>query len=144
LLKPNGILYISFPNIESWQAKRFKGNWLHLDPPRHLHFPSIGSLTHFLRTNKLNLIFRNDFHPEYNPFGFQQSYLNKIFSKRELCYEALKGNWTYAADYPQWKIQLSILLVKATYPIFFTADAIANLFSAGATVNLIFRKSENE
>ena len=38
ILKPGGHLVISFPNIDSFQSRFFKGNWFHLDPPRHLFF----------------------------------------------------------------------------------------------------------
>ena len=40
ILKPSGYLFLSMPNIESIQSGLFKGNWLHLDPPRHLFYLS--------------------------------------------------------------------------------------------------------
>ena len=36
LLKPNGHCIIGVPNFESFNAKRFKDKWYHLDCPRHL------------------------------------------------------------------------------------------------------------
>lgn len=38
IIKKDGILVISFPNINSLQSKIFKWRWFHLDPPRHLFF----------------------------------------------------------------------------------------------------------
>ena len=38
ILKKDGILMMSFPNIDSFQSRIFKGKWLHIDPPRHLFF----------------------------------------------------------------------------------------------------------
>jgi SAM-dependent methyltransferase len=36
LLKPNGHCIIGVPNFDSFNAKRFKDKWYHLDCPRHL------------------------------------------------------------------------------------------------------------
>jgi SAM-dependent methyltransferase len=36
ILKPGGVLFIEMPNIDSYSSKKFKRNWLDLDPPRHL------------------------------------------------------------------------------------------------------------
>ena len=38
-LKPDGLLVIEVPNIESWQAALAEEDWMHLDVPRHIqHF----------------------------------------------------------------------------------------------------------
>jgi 2-polyprenyl-3-methyl-5-hydroxy-6-metoxy-1,4-benzoquinol methylase len=37
ILKPGAHLVIVTPNSGSWGHHRFKANWMHLDPPRHLH-----------------------------------------------------------------------------------------------------------
>lgn len=39
LLKPNGLLFITVPNISSWEFKIFGRKWHNLDPPRHICFP---------------------------------------------------------------------------------------------------------
>lgn len=36
LLKPGGWLWIETPNLNSQDHARYRANWLHLDPPRHL------------------------------------------------------------------------------------------------------------
>jgi len=36
LLKPNGILYLDTPNIDSYGAKKFGKNWRGIEAPRHL------------------------------------------------------------------------------------------------------------
>jgi SAM-dependent methyltransferase len=39
LLKDDGVLIIAVPNINSWDAKKYKGKWAAYDVPRHLcHF----------------------------------------------------------------------------------------------------------
>jgi 2-polyprenyl-3-methyl-5-hydroxy-6-metoxy-1,4-benzoquinol methylase len=37
ILRPDGKLVIITPNTASWGHAWFRSNWLHLDPPRHLH-----------------------------------------------------------------------------------------------------------
>lgn len=44
ILKPNGVLLIFTPNIESHGHRRFKSCWFALDPPRHLYLFSRSSL----------------------------------------------------------------------------------------------------
>ena len=44
LLKPGGRLVLLTPNIRSFGHRRFGRDWLHLDPPRHLHLFSTTSL----------------------------------------------------------------------------------------------------
>jgi|688.fasta_scaffold162093_1 2-polyprenyl-3-methyl-5-hydroxy-6-metoxy-1,4-benzoquinol methylase len=46
LLKPGGYLVVTTPNVNSWGHKQFEENWLHLDPPRHLHLFSQNTLRH--------------------------------------------------------------------------------------------------
>ena len=44
ILKPGGSAVFITPNIESFGHRAFKQNWLHLDPPRHLHLFTVASL----------------------------------------------------------------------------------------------------
>jgi SAM-dependent methyltransferase len=38
-LRPGGLVLVSVPNFGSWQSRRFRGCWYHLDVPRHrTHF----------------------------------------------------------------------------------------------------------
>jgi SAM-dependent methyltransferase len=42
-LAPGGLLAVTVPNFGSWQARRFKDRWFHLDLPRHrTHFTRDG------------------------------------------------------------------------------------------------------
>jgi SAM-dependent methyltransferase len=42
-LRPGGLALITVPNFGSWQRRRFRGRWYHLDLPRHrTHFTSRG------------------------------------------------------------------------------------------------------
>jgi SAM-dependent methyltransferase len=35
LTRPGGLLLVTLPNFGSWQARRFRADWFHLDLPRH-------------------------------------------------------------------------------------------------------------
>jgi SAM-dependent methyltransferase len=42
-LAPGGVVAITVPNFGSWQARRFRDRWFHLDLPRHrTHFARAG------------------------------------------------------------------------------------------------------
>ncbi|OQA31144.1 MAG: hypothetical protein BWY57_02489 [Betaproteobacteria bacterium ADurb.Bin341] len=45
LLRPGGVLIILTPNTKSLGHRWFKHNWLHLDPPRHLHLFNCSNLS---------------------------------------------------------------------------------------------------
>lgn len=44
VLKPDGLLMLRTPNVESWEARLFRGCWYGVDAPRHLHLFSPGTL----------------------------------------------------------------------------------------------------
>ncbi len=49
LLKQGGWLGISIPNISSWEARRARAGWFHLDPPYHECLPSLRALEDIIR-----------------------------------------------------------------------------------------------
>ena len=38
VLKPGGVLLIAIPNIDCYESRVMRENWVHLDAPRHLYF----------------------------------------------------------------------------------------------------------
>lgn len=49
ILKPHGRLILATPNAGSWFHRRFRQNWAHLDPPRHLNLFGISTMTELIR-----------------------------------------------------------------------------------------------
>jgi SAM-dependent methyltransferase len=49
ILKPGGLLFIEVPNTRSFNCRVFRGEWFHLDAPRHLCSYSPRSLRCLLR-----------------------------------------------------------------------------------------------
>ncbi|HOQ05668.1 MAG TPA: class I SAM-dependent methyltransferase [Anaerohalosphaeraceae bacterium] len=142
VLKPGGFLFLSMPNIHSWQARLFKGRWLHLDPPRHLVFFSPEGLVRVFSEQGFQLCRKTTFSLEQNVFGIQQSILNCICRKRELLFEFLKGNRSYTAGYPKGLLRLQQIFALLTSPLFVLAAALESLFGVGGTMELVFRKTD--
>jgi SAM-dependent methyltransferase len=140
ILKPGGIFMLSFPNIDSFQSKIFKGNWLHLDPPRHLLFFTPKDFIDLMEKRGYQLKKSTWLSLEQNPFGFIQSFLNTFIHKREVLFERLKGNTVYAPEYGTASVLLQKVLFLALFPVFVLTDLFAALFKKNATMEFIFIK----
>jgi 2-polyprenyl-3-methyl-5-hydroxy-6-metoxy-1,4-benzoquinol methylase len=141
ILKPCGILYISFPNIDSLQALLFKGKWLHLDPPRHLLFFKPKDFIAIMKEKNFTCKKVSFISLEQNPFGVIQSLLNVVLNKREILFERLKGNTDYAPEYGKFSIFIQKVFFVACFPFFAIHDVFISLFHKGATVTFIFQKN---
>lgn len=140
ILKKDGILMISFPNIDSFQSRIFKGKWLHLDPPRHLFFFSPADFKKEMKKFGFETLRERQFSIEYNPFGFQQSLLNSVFKKREVLYESLKGNNEYVKEFSKANLLMQNLFFKLSSPLFILSDMVESACGKGASVEFVMRK----
>lgn len=140
ILKPGGILYLSFPNIDSLQARLFKGKWLHLDPPRHLFFFAPKDFIALMSERNFTCKRVSYLSPEQNPFGMTQSLLNMLLKKREVLFERLKGNTNYAPEYGKFSIFMQKVFFMASFPFFALHDLVVSLFRKGATVSFMLQK----
>ncbi|MBO8180439.1 MAG: class I SAM-dependent methyltransferase [Archaeoglobus sp.] len=76
ILKDDGLLIISVPNINSREFKIFREYWYQLDVPRHLHFFNIHTLSKLLSNNKFNVINKYE---DYRPFfSLSRSLVNLV------------------------------------------------------------------
>ena len=140
ILKKDGILVMSFPNIDSLQSNMFKGKWLHLDPPRHLFFFKPRDFVTEMKNYGFELVQETHFCIEQNPFGMQQSLLNKMTKKREVLYEYLKGNEAYVNGHSKLNLFAQRSFFTLSYPLFVISDALESAFGKGATVEFVFKK----
>ena len=140
ILKTEGYLVVSFPNIDSWQARFFKGKWLHLDPPRHLFFFKPKEFISLMRNKGFELVNEQYFSIEQNPYGAIQSYFNLFHEKRELLFEHLKGNNKYTVGINPRLLKFEKVLFIVSTPLFIFVDLVAALFKKSATVEFVFRK----
>lgn len=139
LMLKDGILMIAIPNIESIQSKWFKGNWFHLDPPRHLHLIGRNNLVKILESKGFELVNEYHDHFEYNPFGFQQSMLNLFIGQRDSLYEFLKGNKEGSGS-SSFSLLLQRLFVAGTLPFFWLLSIYAAYAKRSGTMELYFKK----
>jgi len=88
LLRPQGTLIVSVPNLESWQAQLFGGRWFHLDVPRHLvHFTPESLATTLVRAGfDVGAI---NFFSAHDPYGWIQSALNGMGFRQNFLTELL-------------------------------------------------------
>lgn len=139
ILKPEGFLIMSFPNVDSWQSSWFGAHWFHLDPPRHLFFPRPERLIRHLATLDFDCVRQTHFSLEQNPFGFQQSLLNRWVQPRDALYSALRT--ARRGGRPASLIwQRAFFFV--TFPFFVGLAALEALMRRGGTVELVFQKRQ--
>ena len=138
ILKPEGVLILSMPNIGSWQARIFRGKWLHLDPPRHLLFFEPKTFTALMDKRSFALRKTSYVSIEQNPFGLVQSLLNVASKRREVLFERLKGNRNYAPEYGGFRLLLQKCFFVLHFPLFVLTDMVAAMVGKSATVKFYF------
>jgi 2-polyprenyl-3-methyl-5-hydroxy-6-metoxy-1,4-benzoquinol methylase len=92
ILKDDGLLVVSTPNFDSFQAKVSKEKWFHLDVPRHYYHFSTRTLTKMLESVGFRVWHRHFFSLEYDPFGLTQSLLNMLGGEPNFLYDLLKSD----------------------------------------------------
>lgn len=55
-LKPDGVLLIAVPNVESLDAQHYRQDWAAYDVPRHLYHFSARTMTQLLKKHKLTVL----------------------------------------------------------------------------------------
>ena len=76
LLKQNGTIVISVPNIKSIQAHMMGRHWYHIDLPRHIVFFEKHTLKKLLRNYNFVIKDRTYKYPAHNLYGWYNSFLN--------------------------------------------------------------------
>ena len=56
LLKPDGVLLIAVPNVDSLDAQHYRQDWAAYDVPRHLYHFSEKTMTQLLKKHKLTVL----------------------------------------------------------------------------------------
>jgi SAM-dependent methyltransferase len=143
IIKEDGVLVLSFPNIRSFQSRLLKSAWLHLDPPRHLFFPDHKRFADMMQERGYTLIGKKFFSSEQNPVGMVQGLLNKMCKRRDVLFERMKGNKAYAREYGKLNIMLQKMFFLCAMPVCMFSDIFDSAFGAGATVEMSFRKDGN-
>lgn len=138
LLRKGGLLVVAVPNSDSLQARVFRGNWFHLDVPRHyVHF-GLRSLESVLLRAGFTPSTARHFCLEQNPYGWLQSFYNALELEWNLLYTILKNRSARLA--PVRRHPLQAALTVALLPLFLPAALALTVLEAalrkGGTIEL--------
>ncbi len=140
LLKKNGLIFISVPNIGGLSFALWKCKWLHLDLPRHLFHFNPKSISFLLENNGFEILHINHHSFEFNPFGVLQSLYNSFGFEFNFLYKTLK----HKARKKGFTAYAALLVTIITLPIMLPlAVVLSCLFSAlrrGDTLQVLARK----
>ncbi len=134
-LKPGGLFAVSTVNLESWQARLFRTNWLHLDPPRHLWVAGRTRVEDLLVRHGFTIVARRWNHLEFGPVGYVDSLVNLVDPRRDRILKGLKVGFRGPADCLAWfagalltapSLVASALEAAAGYPATFELYATKN------------------
>ena len=120
LLRKDGLLIISVPDLRSPQFTLGKENWFLLDLPFHLiHFTEEG-LSKLLQKNGFKVKQIRRFSLEYSPFGWLQTMLNVSGIRFNLLYDLLKTGELRGREMDSIKpvgIAATLLLLPIYFPL---------------------------
>ena len=138
LVRPGGRLFLAFPNIGSWQARVFREDWFHLDPPRHLNLVPPRTVIAHLRSRGFRLLEARHLCLEQNTYGWLQSALNRVDHHRNFLYERLKRNRSYLPDRGAISVGAHAAFAGLLLPPALLLDFASAVAGSGATVELTF------
>lgn len=120
-LQPEGLLALSTVNLDSYQSKCFGGNWLHLDPPRHLWVGAMQKIVRLIKASGYRIVKIRYNCLEFGPVGWLDSLFNGMDRKRDRLLGCLKQGCREPGDWLVW------LLAAALTPL----ALILSLMEAG-------------
>jgi SAM-dependent methyltransferase len=135
-LVPAGALLLAVPNFDSWQARVFRGQWFHLDVPRHLFHFTPESLDAALRAAGFEPVQISHLSWRQNLYGTLQSLLNALGFARDDLYEVLKGNRHWALRHTAQFLLVAVVMLPAVLFTYFEAAA-----GHGGTIECVARKA---
>ncbi len=140
MLRPGGLLVVSVPNFESWQAKLTRYHWFHLDLPRHYWHFAESWLVDRLNKDGFRVREVNHFAFEQNPFGWIQSLLNCCGLSRNLLYDMMKNRSARTITSPFWQFPLQALASVAGFLLLLLPACLLlipeAIFKRGATIDV--------
>jgi len=135
VLRPGGVVVVSVPNLESWQARFTGTRWHHLDVPRHLHHYGESALRRMLEHHGFRVGRAEHFNLEQNPFGWLQSLLNMwLRAPSDSLFRWLKNDRN---ENGRRQVPLSSLgLLPVLAPVSLGLAAVESLARRGGTIAL--------
>lgn len=146
VLKPGGILVIEVPRFNSWMSVLFKGNWFHLDVPRHLYHFEDNTLEQLLNAVDLKVIKKKRYAILYDAFGGLQSVLNCCCIKKNLLNDintkrySAKDFFVSGTTRDKIELGLSLLGQLILFPLFLMISISMAIFNRGGTLVFVSKK----
>ncbi len=95
ILNPDGVVMLRTPNVKSWEARIFRGNWYGLDPPRHLFVATPGTIRAMLERSGFVV---TRFHYQYHPVDCTRSLLYVFEDRGNAHAHRFVARWTRAIE----------------------------------------------
>jgi len=143
LLRPGGVFLCAVPNFGSAEARFTRGNWFHLDVPRHLNHFTVTALGALLTTHGFIVERASYLSLEYDYFSFTQSLLNRLGLRHNLLYNLLRGSRAKIlreTPVPASQKLASLLLAAPLGLLSVPFTTLATLLQTGATATVYARK----
>lgn len=149
ILRPGGMLALAIPNLDSLQARISGRHWFHLDIPWHLYHFNAENIKLLLEREDFRISRVRHFSPEFNPFGYLQSFLNLFGIEHNLLYtllrkkrirKALLSGARSRALY--FHIGATFLLVPFLAPLSLVFSLLEALMKRGGTIEVYAVKKE--
>jgi 2-polyprenyl-3-methyl-5-hydroxy-6-metoxy-1,4-benzoquinol methylase len=145
LLRRGGIVAVSTPNVESWQAKTFGRDWFHLDAPRHLFLFSPRTLEAFMAAQGFRLLTLSHLSWEQNPYGWLQSFLNRVvFSKNSLYTLIKEAPSKRKRPFALGEKSQILFWSAALLPLCVLFSGVTGIARRGGTIEAYFRLQEEQ
>lgn len=138
LLRPDGRLIVSVPNIAGLQARLARDAWIHLDLPRHLFHFTPAALSMLLARHGFTVSRVSHLYPELEFVGYVQSGLNGLGIERDLLYRYVKGDRSIAFG-P--RVLRTLLAAAALVPSAVAWTALAPALGSGASLQVLARRA---
>ncbi|MEM6526805.1 MAG: class I SAM-dependent methyltransferase [Chloroflexota bacterium] len=144
ILKPGGILLVEVPNLDSWQAATTRGEWFHLDVPRHYWHYGTRTLLRALSAQGFEVVHTRTFSLEYGFYGYFQSLLNLFTISPNFLYSLLRRRYAAVTSRPLpalWDVAITVLLMPVLLPLSVVLEGAAVIFfRRGSVIRVVVRK----
>lgn len=140
LLRPGGVIAVAVPNIDSWQARMTRGNWFHLDLPRHLWHFSEKWLCRKMVDFDYEQVSVRRLDLAHNVFGWLQSLLNLLGLRHNRFYTFLKNDELERENRSHYcSLFISLVLLPILLPLSTLLAVVEVLFHSSGTVEIVAR-----
>ena len=137
LLKPDGKIVVAVPNIESWQARLFGGDWLHLDVPRHRWHFGLRTLTAMADRCGLRVESVRHFSLEYGPIAIVQGIATKIGLGHSFFTRLIRQSPLQLVSEPLFWVHVPVVTLSALPSLL--VELLAASFKRGGAIELVLR-----